>query len=70
MKTLSLIITVLFLSYTSYAQDFIYEGPAKKEVRSFWMNATGIQKTGKIAEGVAMMEAKLADLDARVKKPQ
>lgn len=59
MKTLTLILTVLFLSYVSYAQDFIYEGPARAEVRSFWTNAMGIQKTQKFAEGVAVLEAKL-----------
>lgn len=43
-----------------FAQDFVYEGPARSEVRSFWTNAMGIPRSGKIAEGVAIMEAKLA----------
>ena len=60
MKILSLFTIALCCSLISFGQDFIYEGPAQSEVRSFWMNAMGLKKTGKIAEGVAMMEAKLA----------
>lgn len=80
MKTFFLSVIALLLSVSSFSQDFIYEGPAKSEVRSFWMNAMGLKKTGKIAEGVAMMEAKLAavkqkdpayktgDMEAELKK--
>jgi hypothetical protein len=80
MKTLSLFTIALCCYLFSFAQDFIYEGPAQSEVRSFWMNAMGLKKTGKIAEGVAMMEAKLAmvkqkdaaykisDMEAELKK--
>lgn len=59
MKTIQLIIIALFISFSAKAQDFIYEGPARAEVRSFWTNAMGIQKTQKFAEGVAVLEAKL-----------
>lgn len=80
MKTLSLLTIALCSALISFAQDFIYEGPAQSEVRSFWTNAMGLKKTGKIAEGVAMMEAKLAvvkqkdpaykvaDMEAELKK--
>jgi hypothetical protein len=60
MKTLSLLTIALCCALFSFAQDFIYEGPARAEVRSFWTNAMGIPRSGKIAEGIAMMEAKLA----------
>ncbi len=60
MKTLSLIITVLFFYTSSLGQDLTYDGPGKGEVHSFWINAMGIKKTGKIEEGIIVMEAKLA----------
>jgi hypothetical protein len=59
MKTLSLILVSLIFSLNATAQDFVYEGPAKPDVRSFWINAMGIPKTQKYAEGVAVLEAKL-----------
>jgi len=60
MKTIQLIFIAMFISFGAKSQDFIYEGPAKSEVRSFWTNAMGIQRSGRIEEGIAMMEAKLA----------
>ena len=78
-KMVSFTVALLF-TLTLTAQDFIYEGPARSEVRSFWTNAMGIPRSGKIAEGVAMMEAKLAatkqkdpayktaDMEAELKK--
>ena len=80
MKTLHLFFAFLFLTTAVMAQDFIYEGPARAEVRSFWSNAMGIQRSGKMDEGIAMMEAKLsatkqkdpsyktADMEAELKK--
>lgn len=60
MKTVFLAACSFALVSITQAQDFIYEGPAQSEVRSFWTNAMGIKRSGKVAEGVAMMEAKLA----------
>ena len=60
MKKLQTILIAFLFIVSASAQDFIYEGPAKSEVRSFWINAMGIQKTGKFAEGVAVLEAKMA----------
>lgn len=60
MKKLTILLIAVLCILHTQAQDFIYEGPAKLEVRSFWINAMGIAKTGKFAEGVAMLEAKLA----------
>jgi hypothetical protein len=62
MKTFSLIVTVLFFTATSLAQDLTYDGPGKGEVHSFWLNAMAIKKTGKIQEGIIIMEAKLAEV--------
>lgn len=59
MKAVSFVIVAILLSFASFSQDFIYEGPARAEVRSFWTNAMGIPKTQKYAEGVAVLEAKL-----------
>jgi subtilisin family serine protease len=59
MKAVLMIISGLIFILSAHSQDFIYEGPAKSDVRSFWTNAMGIQKTGKFAEGVAILEAKL-----------
>lgn len=59
MKNSILLAVFCLLLNTIQAQDFIYEGPAKPEVRSFWINAMGIQKTQKYAEGVAVLESKL-----------
>jgi hypothetical protein len=59
MKTIQLFIIALAISFSAKSQDFIYEGPARAEVRSFWTNAMGIQKTQKFAEGVAVLEAKI-----------
>ncbi|MFN8283612.1 MAG: hypothetical protein U0U67_10385 [Chitinophagales bacterium] len=60
MKKLQTILIALLFTFNVSAQDFAYEGPAKSEVKSFWINAMGIQKTGKFAEGVAVLEAKMA----------
>jgi hypothetical protein len=80
MKSILLLVISFCVYSTSFAQDFIYEGPAQSEVRSFWMNAMGLKKTGKLTEGIAMMEAKLAatklkdpayktaDMEAELKK--
>jgi len=62
MKTIQLVIIAMLISVGAMAQDFIYEGPAKQEVRSFWMSAMGIQKTQKFAEGVATLEAKIKEV--------
>ena len=59
MKVLSLVLISIFFSGILFSQDFAYNGPAMSEVKSFWINAIGIQKTGKFAEGVATLEAKL-----------
>jgi hypothetical protein len=80
MKSLLLLVVSFCIYTTSFAQDFIYTGVAEREVKSFWINAMGIKKTGKIAEGIAMMEAKMAvvkqkdpaykinDMEAEIKK--
>jgi hypothetical protein len=62
MEKLSLFLFVLITAFSAQSQDFVYEGPARSEVRSFWTNAMGIQRTGKIAEGIAIMEAKLNEV--------
>lgn len=62
MKTLQLFIFSMLLTAAAMAQDFSYEGPARSEVRSFWTNAMGIQRTQKYAEGVAILEAKLKEV--------
>jgi hypothetical protein len=66
MKTISFIITVLLFTISSFAQDLTYDGPGKSEVHSFWINAMGIKKTGKIEEGIIVMEAKLALVKQKV----
>jgi hypothetical protein len=58
MKAVLMIISGLIFILSVHSQDFIYEGSAKSDVRSFWTNAMGIQKTGKFAEGVAILEAR------------
>lgn len=60
MKKLTILLIAVVCILHTQAQDFVYEGPAKSEVRSFWVNAMGIAKTGKFAEGVAVLEAKMA----------
>lgn len=62
MKRIQLVLIAALISFGAIAQDSTYEGPAKPEVRSFWMNAMGIQKTQKFAEGVAILEAKLKEV--------
>lgn len=62
MKTIQLVFIAMLTSFGAMAQDFTYEGPARAEVRSFWTNAMGIQKTQKFAEGVAVLEAKLKEV--------
>ncbi|WP_430900817.1 MULTISPECIES: hypothetical protein [unclassified Paraflavitalea] len=62
MKNLILPLLMLLIVSRLHAQDFVYEGPAKPEVRSFWTNAMGIQRTGKIAETLAVMESKMAEV--------
>ena len=62
MKKVKLLLLILSISFITKAQDPYYNGPAEREVRSFWVNAMGIQKTGKIAEGVAMLEAKIIEV--------
>jgi hypothetical protein len=62
MKSLLLLVSLFCAVVSSHAQDFIYEGPAKPAVRSFWINAMGIPKTQKYTEGVAVLEAKLKEV--------
>lgn len=62
MKTVSVFLLLLIIFFRALSQDFVYEGPARAEVRSFWTNAMGIPRTGKIAEGVAILEAKIKEV--------
>lgn len=49
----------MMLSILLQAQDFIYEGPAKSEVRIFWSTAMGLQKTKEYDKVAALLEANL-----------
>ncbi len=80
MKASLFILTLLVFGNTVFAQDLTYDGPGKSEVHSFWINAMGIKRSGKIEEGIVIMEAKLvlvkqnapkyniADMEAEIKK--
>lgn len=59
MKTVLSFLFICVFALSGKAQDFTYTGPAESEVKSFWINAMGIAKTKKYAEGAATLEDKL-----------